>query len=103
MCSNVIASLEINNFSVYIRDDLIDTDNVKEGIKIEPIYRSFHFPSLSLSLCRTPPQKTHTHMHVQKYAYENICIKPYLNEDQNTLLYLHLCIIYTISIVDSTI
>lgn len=33
MCSNVIASLEINNFSVYIRDDLIDSDSIREGIK----------------------------------------------------------------------
>lgn len=32
-CSHVIAGLEINNFSVYIRDDLIDRDNIKEGIK----------------------------------------------------------------------
>lgn len=33
MCSDVIAGLEINDFSVYIRDDLIDRDSIKEGIK----------------------------------------------------------------------
>lgn len=32
-CSNVIASLEINNFSVYIRAGLIDGDSINEGIK----------------------------------------------------------------------
>lgn len=31
--SNVIASLEINNFCVYIMHDLIDSDNTKESIK----------------------------------------------------------------------
>ena len=32
-CSNVIANLEINNFSVYIRAGLIDSDSINEGIK----------------------------------------------------------------------
>lgn len=32
-CSTVIASLEINNFSVYIRDNLIDRNSIKEDIK----------------------------------------------------------------------
>ena len=30
-CSNVIASLEINNFSVCIRAGLIDGDSINEG------------------------------------------------------------------------
>lgn len=32
-CSNVTASLEINNFSVYIRAVLIDSDSINKGIK----------------------------------------------------------------------
>ena len=32
-CSNVIANLEINNFSVYIRAGLIVSDSINEGIK----------------------------------------------------------------------
>lgn len=33
MRSNVTASLEINNFSVYIRAGLIDSDSINKGIK----------------------------------------------------------------------
>lgn len=34
-CGNVIASLEINNFSVCMRDDLIDRENIKKAFNIE--------------------------------------------------------------------